>query len=40
MLIQDEKKHNLRLAKAIGILSKLVSDVLQPMIENKTFQKA
>lgn len=40
MLIQDEKKHNLRLAKAIDILSKLVSNVLQPMTENKTSQKA
>ncbi len=40
MLIQDEEKHNLGLAKAVGILSKLVSDALQPMIENKTPQEA
>lgn len=40
MLVQDEEKHNLGLAKAIGILSKLVSDALQSMIENKTPQEA
>lgn len=40
MLVQDEEKHNFGLAKADNILSKLVSDALQPMIKNKTPQEA
>lgn len=40
MLVQDKEKHNLGLAKAVGIFSKLVSDALQQMIENKTPQEA
>ncbi len=40
MLVQGEEKHNLGLSKAVGILSKLVSHALQPIIENKTPQDA
>lgn len=40
MLVQEEEKHNLAVAKAGGILSKLISDALQPIIEDKTPQDA
>lgn len=40
MLVQEEEKHSLAVAKAGGILSKLISDALQPIVEDKTPQDA
>ena len=40
MLVQEEEKHHLAVSKAGGILSKLISDALQPIIEDKTPQDA
>lgn len=35
-MMQDEEKYNLVISKAAGILSKLVSNQHQPIIESKT----
>ena len=40
MLVQEEEKHHLAVLKAGNILSKLISDALQPIIEDKTPQDA
>lgn len=40
MLVQEEDKHHLAVAKTRGILSKIISDSLQPIIEDKTPQEA
>lgn len=38
MLVQEQEKQNLAIFKAGGILSKLISNALQPIIEDKTPQ--
>lgn len=40
MLVQEEEKQNLDISKAGGIDSKLISNALQPIIEDKTPQDA
>lgn len=35
MLVQEEEKQNLAILKAGGILSKLISNALQPIIEER-----
>ena len=39
-LIHDEEKYDLAMSKAAGILSKLVADQHQPIIESKTPEEA
>lgn len=39
-LMHDEEKYDLAMSKSVGILSKLISDQHQPIIEGKTPEEA
>ena len=40
ILMYDEEKYDLAMSKAVGILSKIVSNQHQPIIESKSLQEA